>query len=135
MQGSNIQKLSNSGEQFCQIVEHVFTKCDSEEIRQFVALARRLWLRRNDVVFGRAFIHPNTLIHEAKRAVENFSTANENGKAQVLATSITHTEHWAGPQTGWLKVNWDVSVQKTKGVMGFGVVVRDDAGLVVAAAC
>ena len=36
---------------------------------------------------------------------------------------------------GWVKVNWDIAVEKKSGRIGVGVVVRDDQGEVVAARC
>ncbi|XP_059449570.1 exopolygalacturonase-like [Corylus avellana] len=56
---------------------------------------RKIWLRRNDVVHGGVFVHPNVL----------------------------------------KKVNWDASIAKKQGWMGFGVLVRDEKGIVITAEC
>jgi hypothetical protein len=40
---------------------------------------------------------------------------------------------WRAPESGWVKVNWDASLEKDTGRMGYDVVVRDDLGLVVVA--
>jgi hypothetical protein len=47
----------------------------------------------------------------------------------------TREKKWKAPETGWLKVNWDASFSKNQGLMGFGAVVRDETGMVMAAQC
>ena len=42
-------------------------------------------------------------------------------------------QRWHAPNSGWIKVNWDASLEKDMGRMGYSAVVRDDLGLVVAA--
>jgi ribonuclease HI len=48
---------------------------------------------------------------------------------------VTNNTVWKAPESGWLKVNWDASVEKNQGRMGFGVVVRNEKGDVIAAQC
>jgi hypothetical protein len=49
--------------------------------------------------------------------------------------AVTNNTVWKAPESGWLKVNWDASVEKNQGRMGFGVVVRNEKGDVIAAQC
>jgi hypothetical protein len=58
---AKLQKRSTStyGLNFYQVVEDVLQRCSLEEIKLLVGIARRLWLRRSDVVFGGNFVHPN----------------------------------------------------------------------------
>jgi hypothetical protein len=51
---------------------HIFSKvssCDKEEIELFAVLARRLWLRQNDIVHGGSLTHPNQVVHDAETAL------------------------------------------------------------------
>jgi hypothetical protein len=60
--GSSRMKLQKSNcdrSDFLQIFSEVSSKCNKEEIELFAVLARRLWLRRNDVVHGGILMHPN----------------------------------------------------------------------------
>jgi hypothetical protein len=50
-----LQKWSSEGSTFLHLVEKVFSRCDPEETQLFMGIARRLWLRRNDFVFGKSF--------------------------------------------------------------------------------
>jgi hypothetical protein len=40
---------------------------------------------------------------------------------------------WRSPPPGWVKVNWDVAVDKSNGRIGLGVVIRDHTGKLCAA--
>jgi hypothetical protein len=44
-------------------------------------------------------------------------------------------KRWCALESGWVKVNWDASIDHEKGWMRYGAVVRDEHGLVVAAQC
>ncbi|GLT69541.1 hypothetical protein SLA2020_416850 [Shorea laevis] len=43
----------------------MLSKCDTEEFELFVGIARRIWFRRNFVVHGGEFIHPNSFLQGA----------------------------------------------------------------------
>ena len=71
-----LQKSVADGHDFKQIVEIIFEKCDTGEIQQFVGIARKIWLQRNEVVHGGGFAHPNAIIQWTAMAMEYFSLAN-----------------------------------------------------------
>lgn len=50
-------------------------KYDTTEFQQFVGIARRIWLQRNEVVRGGIFSHPNTVVKQALSADGDFQTA------------------------------------------------------------
>ena len=56
--GRKIQKSCFDGPEFMEVVEGIFNKCEEEEINLFVGLARKIWVRRNEVVHGGSFTHP-----------------------------------------------------------------------------
>jgi hypothetical protein len=62
MGDKKLQKSTMTGLDFLQIVHTIFDKCDTEEIQLFVGIARKIWLRRNDVVHGNSFAHPTALV-------------------------------------------------------------------------
>jgi hypothetical protein len=70
------QKSSLDGPTFRGVVEEMFRMCDGDELHLFVSIARRVWLRRNEVIHGGLFTHPTVLVQQAKNAVLEFSTAN-----------------------------------------------------------
>jgi hypothetical protein len=58
------------------VVERIFKKCDYEEIKLFVGIARRLCLQRNEMVRGGSFIHPNVLVQNTKDVIVEFHQVN-----------------------------------------------------------
>jgi hypothetical protein len=83
---TKLQKKSfNSGNNFLQAVEEIFLQCDPEEIKQFVGIARRLWLRRNEVVHGGRMIHPNDLVSQTKTAMVEFAEATDRGAKNIVS--------------------------------------------------
>jgi hypothetical protein len=71
------QKSSSWGPTFRQAVIEVIQGCDDEAISLFVGIARRIWFRRNEVIHGGLFSHPNVLVQRAREDVEDFAAANK----------------------------------------------------------
>jgi hypothetical protein len=115
------------------LAEKVFNNCETEEIQLFVGTARLLWLRRNDVVFGKMLQHPTEVAKRAKRHVEEFLQASENRNMDAPSVAVQRDRRWRAPEEGWLKANWDASSARSQDRLGFGVVVRTENGTVVAA--
>jgi hypothetical protein len=57
-----IQKSSFIGPSFKQVMEGIIHKCDPKEVVLFVGLARRIWKKRNDLVFEGSFASPQVLL-------------------------------------------------------------------------
>lgn len=76
MGSRTLQKSKFAGPNFIQVVEGVFAKCSFEDVRTFVGLARRIWLRRNEVVHGGAFTPPSVLLHLTTSAITDLQTAH-----------------------------------------------------------
>jgi hypothetical protein len=128
-----LQKCTDWGSEFLQVVEGIFAKYSFEVIAQFVGIARMIWLRRNEVVYGGGFLHPKLLVQQSVKAAEDFSLVWGQKESRTLETLIL--DRWNAPFVGWMKVNSDASVDKTKGWLGYGVVVQDACGVVLAAQC
>ena len=118
-----------------EVVEGIFNKCEEEEINCFVGIARKIWFRRNEVVHGGSFTHPNVLVQRAKEAVADFRDANMPVDPGVEGRSRSTPARWVGPRSGWSKLNWDAAVSEAHGTVGMGAVVRDEEGAVLAARC
>jgi hypothetical protein len=67
-----LQKSTITRNFFLQIGEDVFQRCSAEEILMFVCIARRIWLRRNEVVHEGIFLHPNTIVCRSQCALDDF---------------------------------------------------------------
>lgn len=106
-------------------MENMIKICDDEEICVFIGLARRLWFRRNEVVHGGVFTHPNALVQQTLKFKVEYSKAI----AQPIGPSWPAViQRWIAPIQGAWRLNWDAAVCTRHGIAGMGVVVRNFNG-------
>jgi hypothetical protein len=87
-------------------------------------------------VHGGSFTtHPNVLVQGVHRTMEDFSTVTGVRDARPGITVTPGPMCWTAPCPGWLKVNLATSFHNANSWMGFGLVVRDEKGEVVATLC
>jgi hypothetical protein len=68
------------------------------------------------------------MVRDAVVTLEDFKRANQRGEIQDDATESRGEEKWKPPLENTLKVNWDVAVDLKKGIIGLGIIVRDEKG-------
>ncbi|XP_059451054.1 uncharacterized protein LOC132181841 [Corylus avellana] len=124
------QKSSLCGRTFFQLAEEMFARCDREEIIQFAGLARRIWLRRNEVVHGGQFTSPAEVIRATLSAILEYNAANVVGG---ILSNTQRSIRWEAPPVGWILANWDASINKQQGWWGMGMILRDSRGRMIAA--
>jgi hypothetical protein len=61
---SSFTKELMKGGNFLKLFEDVRLRCTRHEVELFAIIARRIWLRRNDVVHGGCFTHPSQVLPE-----------------------------------------------------------------------
>jgi hypothetical protein len=88
------------------VLETLMRRCSSVNIELWAVLARKLWLRRNSIVFGGVFISPNQLIREVVISIEDFKRANaptekENDFHAIPVPPV----QWKAPSLGLYKIN------------------------------
>jgi hypothetical protein len=129
------QKSTFTGLGFMQVVEGLFNKCNQEEMVQFACLASQIWLQRNDVIHGGILSHPNTILQNTIRSVQEFTLAQTRGEQFAYQREFPFVQVWRAPAPDWCKENLDVALERESGQMGFGVVVRDSHGNLLAVWC
>jgi hypothetical protein len=132
---SRIQKNVVVEDSFLNIFQQLYDKFEAEDL-QFIAItARLIWLWRNDVVFGGDFLSTSIIIRNAKEQQEASNSADQARRDKLFKTVILAEVAWKPPAMGSVKANWDAAVDRERGKIGVGVVVRDHGGKVVAAFC
>jgi hypothetical protein len=51
---------------FREVVETLMARCSREELEKVLILAKKIWARRNEVVHGGEFKHPNQIMCETE---------------------------------------------------------------------
>jgi ribonuclease HI len=125
------QKSAFTGTEFRQVVEYMMEKCNPDAMRQFVGMARRIWLRRNEYIHGSMLSHPKLIVEQTNRAILEFHMAHE--RDTQLSHGVRHPTCWTAPRMEWIKANWDAAVAKKMGHVGIGVVLRDSLGHMIRA--
>jgi hypothetical protein len=114
------------------LLEFLMLKLEGEELLFALVLSRLIWLRRNDVVFGRHFTAPGRLVKEAIALVQEFQGATESLEVPkgLGANSVVK---WVPPPCSYIKINWDTAINPGMTRTGVGVLIRDDKGELIAA--
>lgn len=130
----SFQKSDLDGPEFFHIAEALYEKCGGEDFCLFSETAMKVRLRKNAWVHEGSFLHPDIIVWLAGGALEDFLLANR----VVGLNNVERVDRklkWVRPVEGWTKVNVDAVLVKMAGRMGFGVIMRDDEGKVIAAKC
>lgn len=90
-------------------------------------VARLIWLRRNNVVFGGVFSAPQGIVAAARKMVEEFSLVLQR-PTEMNRGSVSSRDRWSSPPSGFLKINWDAALDPVLQRTGIGIVIRDEGG-------
>jgi hypothetical protein len=94
-----------------------------------VGVARRIWLHKNEVIYGGNFVPPAMLMKLSTDVVVDFQKANEMDPSVM---TMDKTSGWIAPSSGWVVAHWDAAIDCTRGRLGLGVILRDRDGRFVA---
>ena len=97
-----------------------------------MVIAKGIWTRRNGVIFGEDFVHPNAIVSGATNSLKQFKLTKEFRDLEIIPVEIIDNEKWSSPPIGMYKVNWDIVIEANMKCVGLGVIIRDEKGRVVA---
>jgi ribonuclease HI len=127
----------------CAFVEHsfmdIFQLClgrfSRDEMDYFAAIARRIWRRRNEMLFEGVVDHPNKSYTNAVAMVDDFKCCLRGVEEanQPLVVEVRGPFCWMKPPEGTIKVNFNAAINKNSGLLGLGVIARDCMGYVLGA--
>jgi ribonuclease HI len=115
-----------------QLIQLLKVRLDRDEFIEAMLVLRSIWLRRNNYVFQGKFTPPSQVILKAKSLAAICAETQQEALPEKSAVEKTPSR-WRAPGDGWLKVNWDATLQSQTKKMGIGVVVRNGTGEVKAA--
>jgi hypothetical protein len=119
----------------------IFMECCSrfevEQMAIFAVLARRIWFRRNAMLFEGKNEHPNQIYREVVTAAADFidNNSGEESAVEPVRCVVSNTGSWTHPPSGIVKINFDAALNQEKGMVGIGVVARDSMGFLFGAKC
>ncbi|XP_059438570.1 uncharacterized protein LOC132171299 [Corylus avellana] len=133
--GKGIQKCSSDEVDFINIVGRLMERLKKEEIQRVAFVARQVWLRRNKYVFGEDLLSPAKVNKIATEQLELFQSVDQRPTRSSFRIGARAITRWEKPRHGWIKVNWDASIDKAGKRMGVGILARDHEGRIIVAMC
>lgn len=128
-----IQKLSISEEDGLHLVEQWMISLDEDDLCFVSCLARRIWMRRNAIVFGGHLPPPALLVQCTISSLAEYTQASSALKMKLPCHPSL--SRWHKPPVGIIKVNWDAALDQSSNSIGVGVIARDEMGWIVASFC
>ncbi|KAF5460015.1 hypothetical protein F2P56_019915 [Juglans regia] len=125
-----LQKRSFHLMTFRELWSLICQDAEMKVLEEFSTVSRLIWNRRNKFIFQQVFLHPNEVIRQASEALIEMETCRITRSTQPKEDQ---KERWSPPPEGLFKMNWDASVDKDRGRIGIGVIIRDHKGLMTAA--
>lgn len=95
-------------------MEGLFQRCSQEDMELFAGIARRIWLRRNDILHGGFFSSPQAIITHAKNGLSEFQAIQEGSRTSLDSNGPVGLAKWKSPSPGSMllffprKVEWGV---------------------------
>nr|POF04686.1 hypothetical protein CFP56_38526 [Quercus suber] len=111
---------------FIDVFDFIFA--GNKEPELFAAVIWTLWNRRNNLRLSKSALTLDKVLEFAQDRLTGSETTNER-------SSHPHgcaTMHWTAPEANGLKINFDGAIFVDKDCAGIGVVIRNDAGLIMA---
>jgi hypothetical protein len=65
----------------------------------------------------------------------NYRLARWEDDTQSIRSPVQSSSVWSAPSDGWIKVNWDASLDTQQKVLGISLIARDNLGRVKASMC
>jgi len=132
---SPLQKCAFIDFTFMEIFMECCSRFEVEQMAIFTVLARRIWFRRNAMLFEGKSEHPKQIYREVVTAAADFidNNSGEESAVEPVRHEVSIVGSWTHPPSGIVKINFDAAVDQQKGMVGIGVVARDSVGFLLGA--
>lgn len=101
---AKFQKCVFDGPDFLHAAEGMLEKCDETEFQIFVGNARRIWLRRNEVVHRGFFSHLKMIVRQTLMAVQNYHSIMVGVGQRDVNVGPVFPGKWQAPPQRWFKL-------------------------------
>jgi hypothetical protein len=128
---SSFQKCSWEETSFFLLFEFCISSFNHEKVELMAVIAQRIWLRRNAHVFKGAFTHPDDVYAARVEVLKDYKRCNIQEQQLHSEVDIEPPREiiiWKPPLNGLIKVNWDASINRKDGCIGFRIIARDCLG-------
>ncbi|XP_059428671.1 uncharacterized protein LOC132162451 [Corylus avellana] len=128
-----LQKSTCGAKDFAMLFEEMLGRYEMPELELFAVVAKRVWMRRNNVVHGGDFEDPTQVFSIAAAGLEHFQRINAQPLGINREIQPIQTTNWQPPPVDMVKVNWDAAIAQRNSCVGIGIIARDATGQFLAA--
>ncbi|XP_042950366.1 uncharacterized protein LOC122282483 [Carya illinoinensis] len=133
---SPLQKWQVAEDDLLSLWGRMKEKLTGTELELTAATMRALWLRRNESIFENKFRNPMGVIRSSMETLQEYQAANQLLKrGNSTVSGARQGQNWEVPRENYVKTNWDAAVDLRNKKVGFGIIIRDEKGEVLAATC
>ncbi|KAM6547704.1 hypothetical protein CsatB_019380 [Cannabis sativa] len=118
---------------FHDIADMIYTSLTKKDVEFFLCTSWFIWFNRNKALKGQAFDPTHAILNLAHCFMEDYHSSLTASAPTVRPSHNLVSSSWSPPAAGLLKLNVDATISKVKGKAGFGGVIRNNEGLLVAA--
>ena len=113
-----------------QLCEELMARLTIEELELFLVQAWIIWNQRNTLIHGKRMQAPGVLNKRAEDYLDEFRHAQ---LCLVTREPSLFPIRWRPPPLNRFKLNFDAAIFKDEDASGFGAIIRNDRGEVMAA--
>ncbi|KAM6551108.1 hypothetical protein CsatB_000916 [Cannabis sativa] len=118
---------------FHDIAHTIYVNLTKEEVESFLCVAWLIWNNRNRALRRQSQDQTHAIVDLANCFLVEYKSVVSTRNPQACASSTPSATSWTPPDPGRLKLNVDTVVPNDPSNVGFGGVIRNSDGLVVAA--
>jgi hypothetical protein len=109
---SRIHKCTSDEMDFIYIMEKLMERLDDDQMVLVATVSRQIWFRRNSVIFGGDMVPPDLVMQRAKDQMEMWCSMSQRQVTPAVNTAQPLVVTWPKLPEGYVKINWDASVNK-----------------------
>ncbi len=102
------------------------------DLSLFVLTLWGIWEARNKWLYENIKMVPSHVVERVKGLFQSFVCMHSISEDSEHSNGDISVERWEMPPVGWYKLNVDVVVDKVNGTVGYGAVIRNSDGVVMA---
>ena len=126
---ARLQKCHVGQDDMLQLWEELIVRLTIEELELFLVQAWIIWTQRNAMIHGKQLQVPGVLNRQAKDYMEEYRSAQSRLATRPLSVNPIS---WRPPPLNRFKLNLDAAIFKDEEASGFGAIIRNERGDVMA---
>ena len=126
-----LQKCSHGQADMIELMEYLLSRLTLQEMELFLVQVWLIWTQRNKLLCGGKIQDPNWLCKRAVEYLEEYRASQNYLSVDVVVPSVG--EVWKTHPASVFKLNFDAAVFGENQRTGFGAIIRNDKGKVMAA--